>query len=64
MEKNRPQSKQAKPSREAVPMNEQTNLARTAHKIAWSRMNGRNDAMNPFVEVRQDQPAAPEQPGE
>jgi hypothetical protein len=29
---------------------EQADLKRAAHKIAWSRMNGRNDAMNPFVE--------------
>ena len=30
---------------------DQAELRRTAHKIAWTRMNGRNDAVNPFVEA-------------
>jgi hypothetical protein len=30
---------------------EQADLKRAAHKIAWSRMNGRNDAANPFAEA-------------
>jgi hypothetical protein len=64
MEKNRPQSKQATPSQEVTPTSEQINLARTARKIAWSRMNGRNDALNPFAEAPPSQSAAPEQPGE
>jgi len=62
MEKNRPQGKQSKVSREVMPTTEEVNLARAAHKIAWTRMNGRNDALNPFVEAQLDRSS--EQPGE
>jgi hypothetical protein len=62
MEQKRPQSKQTKASREATPTNEQINLTRAAHKIAWTRMNGRNDALNPFAEPQPDQ--STEQRGE
>jgi hypothetical protein len=32
-------------------------LRRAAHKIAWTRMNGRNDSANPFVEADPNRPA-------
>jgi len=50
MEKNKSHSKQAKADREPTRMDEQSDLNRAAHKIAWTRMNGRNDAQNPFVQ--------------
>jgi hypothetical protein len=49
MEKNKSQSKQAKADREPERMETQSDLTRAAHKIAWTRMNGRNDALNPFT---------------
>jgi hypothetical protein len=76
MEKKRPQSKQPNIEREITSTNGQaemngqagTNgqaeLTRMAHRIAWTRMNGRNDALNPFAETQTSQPAsAEERPG-
>lgn len=36
---------------------EQNDLRRAAHKIAWFRMNGRNDTANPFTDDEPDRPA-------
>jgi hypothetical protein len=64
MEKNRSQSKQSKPDREITPPNDQAELTRAAHKIAWTRMNGRNDALNPFAETESGQAASSDERGE
>jgi hypothetical protein len=37
--------------REFAETQDRADLRRAAHKIAWARMNGRNDAANPFVEA-------------
>jgi hypothetical protein len=50
MEKNKSQTKQARADREPIRVDDQANLTRAAHKIAWTRMNGRNDAQNPFAQ--------------
>lgn len=36
---------------------EQTDLRRAAHKIAWSRMNGRDDTSNPFADSERNRSA-------
>jgi hypothetical protein len=64
MEKKRPQSKQPDIEPEITSTNGQAELTRMAHRIAWTRMNGRNDALNPFAETQTSQPAsAEERPG-
>ena len=37
--------------REIAETQDQAELRRAAHKIAWRRMNGSNNAANPFVEA-------------
>jgi hypothetical protein len=37
--------------REIAETQDRAELKRAAHKIAWARMNGSNDAANPFVEA-------------
>ena len=37
--------------REILETQDQEELRRAAHKIAWARMNGSIDAANPFVEA-------------
>ncbi|PPQ35972.1 hypothetical protein [Rhodopila globiformis] len=54
MNKSKSQSKQAKADREPERMESQSDLNRAAHKIAWTRMNGRNDALNPFTGAEAD----------
>jgi hypothetical protein len=51
MEKKRAQSKQTKAEHEITAPNDHAELNRMAHRIAWTRMNGRNDALNPFAET-------------
>ncbi len=36
---------------EILETQDQVDLRRAAHKIAWARMNGSTDAANPFVEA-------------
>jgi hypothetical protein len=56
MEKTDQPPKQAEADREMAGMVDQAALKRAVHKIAWTRMNGRNDAMNPFAEANAEQP--------
>jgi hypothetical protein len=37
--------------REIAETQDRAELRRAAHKIAWTRMNGSNNAANPFVEA-------------
>jgi hypothetical protein len=48
MEANDQQPSEARELEEAKDRSE---LGRSAHKSAWARMNGSNNAVNPFVEV-------------
>jgi hypothetical protein len=36
---------------ELLEIQDREELRRTAHKIAWARMNGSIDVANPFVEI-------------
>jgi hypothetical protein len=40
--------------REIAETQDRAELRRAAHKIAWARMNGSNDAANPFGEANPD----------
>jgi hypothetical protein len=40
--------------RESLETQDRAELRRTAHKIAWTRMNGTIDAANPFVAADSD----------